>query len=182
MTTNLFGLISASLSLIGSYFFARSLIFTSANEIAALSSTYIGHNKYLVSSFSQQKADGVIGFVLTSLGGFIGLWALFVKISIIVSAISVSLSFFLITLCFLSSHFLSTTIKEHLVVKSGLVLFVNHSRKHVLEGRKKFDELVDDATRFGLTKFIKIGKTSPEILEHIYLTAKEEELARIVMT
>jgi hypothetical protein len=78
------------------------------------------------------------------------------------------------------SYFSSKMLQKKIIIQSGLVLFVNHSRNYVLEKKRKFEDLVDDAKRHGLISFIKAEKSTADILEDIYLAAIEHELAKVV--
>lgn len=64
-------LFASVFSIVGGFFLVRSIILTGSRQIAAMSGTYIGSNPHLESSLVEQKADGIVGFAMTLVGGLL---------------------------------------------------------------------------------------------------------------
>ena len=63
-----------TLTITSSFFLLRGTVKLTSEDIASLSSTYVGYNEKLARSFSSQKADTIVGFLLLFFA-FIAQWA-----------------------------------------------------------------------------------------------------------
>lgn len=148
---------AAVFSVIGAFFLVRSILKSGAKEIAAVSGTYIGSNPHLESALVNQKADSLIGFIFTFLGGI--LWWVTVFCAVMVELSSLYfVSFLLITilLAFLC-HRLSKKIFTSLYEQTRVISFCNHVQGYLQDDGVRFDaqKLILDAKRLGIANLVK---------------------------
>lgn len=153
-------ILSATFTTIGAFFLVRSIIQTGAKEISAMAGTYIGSNPHLQSALVQQKADTLIGFCLTLLGGVFGFLSVFVsfEFSVAVSSfVYVSLGCVAIFLC---AFYAARFSRKKLQLKTDAISFTHHVESYVRNNQVDVPELFEDAKRYGLSDFVK-GESCP---------------------
>jgi len=58
-------IVSSSVVLVGSFYLVKAVVISTRKDLAMVAMTYIEINPYLEKALSEQKADGLIGFIFS---------------------------------------------------------------------------------------------------------------------
>lgn len=160
---------AAVFTVIGAFFLVRSILESGAREIAAMSGTYIGSNPHLEAALVKQKADSLIGFSITLIGGLLWLVTVFCAATIDLSMNSVGTLFLATVLLTLLCFYLSKKIFKSLYIQTRVISFCHHVEGYLRNNGAKFDpkKLVEDAKRLGLKDLVKDGTDSYDTIAAI---------------
>lgn len=167
---DLITIFASILSVVAAFFLVRSIILTGSKHIAAMSGTYIGSNPHLEAALVEQKADSIIGFILSFLSGLC--WVLTVFYSYILSS---SQSALLITLgstivIGILSHVISKKIFLIMKLKVSATSFTNHVSSYLQPhcvSDFNTQNLIADASNYGLDKLLNSNLDAHENIAKI---------------
>lgn len=146
-------IVASVLSVAGAFFLVRSIILSGSKEIASMSGTYIGSNPHLEFALVQQKADSIVGFILTLLSGVCWLLTAFFSYNIQTGRLAGSLTVILTLVILLLSHFLTKTIFSKMKLRVRAISFAHHVASYLQPyNLSQFDavKLIEDAKKNGL--------------------------------
>lgn len=165
---DLLSILSAVSATIGALFLVRSILVSGAKEIASMSGTYLGSNPHLEQSLVNQKADTVMGFSLTFVGGIFAACSAIISITFEPNVISIVLFSIITVFFYFVCNQVSKLIRKKLGIKVSAISFTNHVAGY-LRSPNLFDahRLVEDAKKYGLQEFINTSKDDYENLAGI---------------
>lgn len=153
-------ILAAIFTTTGAFFLVRSIIQTGAKEIAAMAGTYVGSNPHLQSSLVQQKADTLIGFFFTLLGGAFSFLSVLISFEF---TIKVSTLIFVLlgwTAIFGCAFYAAKVFRKRLQLKTDAIAFAHHLESYLRNGQVNVPKLFEDAKKYGLADFVK-GESCP---------------------
>ncbi len=146
--------ISGSLATIGGFFLVRSILGSSARQLASLSGTYIGSNPHLQRSLVEQKADTLFGFAFVLVSGIFWIGCAFFRLSIAATPKAYISLFLFDAFLFLICWFFARKYRLNLGQRTNLIDFMRHVQSSA-KYPSQFDasKLCDEAKRRGLDHF-----------------------------
>lgn len=156
-------------TVIGAFFLVRSILESGAKEIAAMSGTYVGSNPHLESALVKQKADSLVGFVITLVGGVLWGATVFCAANVDLNFRNILVVGAMSLLIILISFYLAKKASAVLRLKTRIISFCHHVASYLRGDAKSFDakKLIEDAKRLGLKDLIDDQKDPHDNLAEI---------------
>ncbi len=167
---DLITIVASVLSIAGAFFLVRSIILTGSKEIASMSGTYIGSNPHLEGALVQQKADSIVGFILTLLSGVCWLLTAFFSCALQTGQLAGSLTVILAIVIGLFSHFFTKIIFAKMKIQVSAISFAHHVASYLQpHNLSQFDadKLIKDAKKYGLETLLKHNEEAHANLSRI---------------